>query len=199
MEGSVERWKRLSDGYDLLNFPSKLWALAVESFSRLFETGRMQTPWMYVHPLRRNSLHVLTSFAQFVLWRVLEVARQCHQLLCRPPGPPSMRKLILWRNTSVALRNSIEISDIYSEPNSKLRDHIMTAVEHNKSSSNKESQRQKDQENSHNPAIDKVMEMIGLYYKRDRRLQQIHTAKDRIDEMNRFHRWNRRWKKWIIR
>lgn len=75
----------------------------------------------------------------------------------------------------------------------------MTAVEHNKSSSNKEWQRQKDQENSHNPAIDKVMEMIGLYYKRDRRLQQIHTAKDRIDEMNRFHRWNRRWKKLIIR
>lgn len=45
---------------------------------------------------------------------------------------------------------------------SKLREHIETAVEHNKSRSKTEWQRQKDQENAHNPAIDKIMEMIGL-------------------------------------
>lgn len=45
---------------------------------------------------------------------------------------------------------------------SKLRDHILDAVKHNQSPSKKEWQRQKDQENAHNPAIDKIMEMIGL-------------------------------------
>ncbi|KAK4983645.1 hypothetical protein LTR50_007102 [Elasticomyces elasticus] len=45
---------------------------------------------------------------------------------------------------------------------SKLREHITTAVEHNQSPSQTEWQRQKDQENAHNPAIDKIMEMIGL-------------------------------------
>jgi DNA repair exonuclease SbcCD ATPase subunit len=45
---------------------------------------------------------------------------------------------------------------------SKPREHIKTAVEHNESHSKTEWQRQKDQENAHNPAIDKIMEMIGL-------------------------------------
>ncbi|KAK2742940.1 hypothetical protein FQN57_005070 [Myotisia sp. PD_48] len=45
---------------------------------------------------------------------------------------------------------------------SKLREHIKKVVEHNKSSSKTEWQRQKDQENANNPAIDKIMEMIGL-------------------------------------
>ncbi len=36
------------------------------------------------------------------------------------------------------------------------------AVKHNNSPSQTEWQRQKDQENAHNPAIDKIMEMIGL-------------------------------------
>lgn len=45
---------------------------------------------------------------------------------------------------------------------SKLREHIKTAVEHNQSPSKTEWQRQKDQENAQNPAIDKIMEMIGL-------------------------------------
>ena len=51
-----------------------------------------------------------------------------------------------------------------STPNkhSKLREHIKTAVEHNKSPSKTEWQRQKDQENADIPAIDKIMEMIGL-------------------------------------
>ena len=44
----------------------------------------------------------------------------------------------------------------------KLREHIKTAVEHNESPSKTEWQRQKDQENAYNPAIDKIMEMIGL-------------------------------------
>lgn len=45
---------------------------------------------------------------------------------------------------------------------SKLREYIKTTAEHNKSPSKTEWQRQKDQENAHNPAIDKIMEMIGL-------------------------------------
>ena len=56
-------------------------------------------------------------------------------------------------------------------PHSKLRDHIMTAVMHNQSSSKKEWQRQKDQENAHNPAIDKIMEMIGLEKVKDQVLR----------------------------
>ena len=44
----------------------------------------------------------------------------------------------------------------------QLRKHIKAAVEHNESPSQKEWQRQKDQENAHNPVIDKIMEMIGL-------------------------------------
>lgn len=45
---------------------------------------------------------------------------------------------------------------------SNLQEHIKAAVEHNKSPSKTEWQRQKDQENATNPAIDKIMEMIGL-------------------------------------
>lgn len=45
---------------------------------------------------------------------------------------------------------------------SKLREHIKTATDHNKSNSKTEWQRQKDQEKAYNPAIDKIMEMIGL-------------------------------------
>lgn len=45
---------------------------------------------------------------------------------------------------------------------SKLREHIKTALKHYESPSNTEWQRQKDQENAQNPAIDKIMRMIGL-------------------------------------
>jgi len=44
----------------------------------------------------------------------------------------------------------------------KLRDQINSAISHNKSPSKTEWQRQKDQENENNPAIDAIMEMIGL-------------------------------------
>ena len=44
----------------------------------------------------------------------------------------------------------------------QLRKHIKTAVEHSESPSQTEWQRQKDQENAQNPAIDKIMQMIGL-------------------------------------
>lgn len=43
-----------------------------------------------------------------------------------------------------------------------LRDHIKTCLVHNVSASKTEWQRQKDQDNASNPAIDKIMEMIGL-------------------------------------
>ena len=45
---------------------------------------------------------------------------------------------------------------------SGLREQIKIAVEHNKSPSKTEWQRQKDQENAYNPAIDKIVDMIGL-------------------------------------
>lgn len=43
-----------------------------------------------------------------------------------------------------------------------LKDHLKTCLVHNVSASKTEWQRQKDQENANNPAIDKIMEMIGL-------------------------------------
>ncbi len=43
-----------------------------------------------------------------------------------------------------------------------LKQHIQDCVDHNQSSSKTEWQRQKDQENANNPAIDDIMEMIGL-------------------------------------
>jgi hypothetical protein len=45
---------------------------------------------------------------------------------------------------------------------SNLQEHIKIAVAHSKSSSKMDWQRQKDQENANNPAIDAIMEMIGL-------------------------------------
>lgn len=45
---------------------------------------------------------------------------------------------------------------------SKFREDIKTAMKHDESPSQKEWQRQKDQENAQNPAIDKIMLMIGL-------------------------------------
>lgn len=49
-----------------------------------------------------------------------------------------------------------------SSQHSKLRGNIKAAVQHNESPSKIEWQRQKDQENAQNPAIDKIMQMIGL-------------------------------------
>ncbi|KAH7348505.1 NFX1-type zinc finger-containing protein 1 [Rhexocercosporidium sp. MPI-PUGE-AT-0058] len=45
---------------------------------------------------------------------------------------------------------------------SQLHRHLKSVVSHNKSASKTEWQRQKDQENAINPAIDSIMEMIGL-------------------------------------
>ncbi|KAM5494308.1 hypothetical protein MaudMau93_000324 [Microsporum audouinii] len=51
-----------------------------------------------------------------------------------------------------------------NKPSTRLRvhEHLKSAVEHNESPSKTEWQRQKDQENAKNPAIDKIMEMVGL-------------------------------------
>lgn len=49
-----------------------------------------------------------------------------------------------------------------AESKNQLRQHIKTAVEHNKSASKTEWQRQKDQENAINPAIDEIIGMTGL-------------------------------------
>jgi hypothetical protein len=53
---------------------------------------------------------------------------------------------------------------VKTEPrcNSNLREHIKIAVEHNKSNAQTDWQRQKDLQNAVNPAIDAIMEMIGL-------------------------------------
>lgn len=60
---------------------------------------------------------------------------------------------------------------------SNLREHIKTAVKHNESDSMTEWQRRKDQENAQNPAIDKVMLMIGL----EQVKAQILKIKNKID------------------
>lgn len=49
-----------------------------------------------------------------------------------------------------------------SKGSSRLDEHIRSALRHNESPSKTEWQRQKDQENANNPAIDKIMEMVGL-------------------------------------
>jgi len=80
-----------------------------------------------------------------------------------PPGiskddVPNSRNLPLNKSSQNALGPVVPPPDHHS----KLREHIQTAVEHNKSPSKTEWQRQKDQENAQNPAIDRIMEMIGL-------------------------------------
>ncbi|KAK2762566.1 hypothetical protein FQN54_000739 [Arachnomyces sp. PD_36] len=60
---------------------------------------------------------------------------------------------------------------------SKLRGCIKEAVEHNKSPSKTEWQRQKDQEKAYNPAIDKIMEMIGL----EKVKEQVLRIKDKVE------------------
>ncbi|KFZ12367.1 hypothetical protein V502_07117, partial [Pseudogymnoascus sp. VKM F-4520 (FW-2644)] len=57
------------------------------------------------------------------------------------------------------------------------QDHIKTCLVHNVSASKTEWQRQKDQENASNPAIDKIMEMIGL----EEVKSQILRIKSKVD------------------
>ena len=64
------------------------------------------------------------------------------------------------KSSQTPLSTSPIISTSGQQP--KLREHIKIAVEHIKSPSKKDWQRQKEQENAHNPAIDKIMDMIGL-------------------------------------
>ncbi|KAI9640527.1 hypothetical protein NHQ30_011273 [Ciborinia camelliae] len=49
-----------------------------------------------------------------------------------------------------------------AEKKGNLRKHLQICLNHNSSASKSEWQRQKHQENERNPAIDKIMEMIGL-------------------------------------
>lgn len=61
-----------------------------------------------------------------------------------------------------------------------LQSHLTSAVDHNSSKSRTEWQRQKDQENAHNPAIDKIMEMVGLEDVKDKVLKikaKVDTSK----------------------
>jgi hypothetical protein len=60
---------------------------------------------------------------------------------------------------------------------SNLQNEIKTAVKHNKSPSKTEWQRQKDQENAINPAIDQIMEMIGL----EEVKQQVLRIKSKVE------------------
>jgi len=67
-------------------------------------------------------------------------------------------------STSTLSNKQIPPSSSIISSNSKkiLKDHIKTAIVHNLSPSKTEWQRQKDQEGAINPAIDSIMEMIGL-------------------------------------
>lgn len=60
--------------------------------------------------------------------------------------------------SSPAVKSSPDIA----EKHLRVPKHTKSAVEQEKSPSKTEWQRQKDQENAKNPAIDKIMEMIGL-------------------------------------
>ncbi|KAK0127291.1 hypothetical protein ONS96_006841 [Cadophora gregata f. sp. sojae] len=53
-------------------------------------------------------------------------------------------------------------SKITPTTRSQIQKHIRIAIDHSKSASKTEWQRQKDQENANNPAIDDIMSMIGL-------------------------------------
>ena len=80
--------------------------------------------------------------------------------------PPSTRNDIQTKLKNLSSKEASPLPSTSVTPtpsqHSKLRDQILSAVKHNQSSSMKEWQRQKDQENAHNPAIDKIMEMTGL-------------------------------------
>lgn len=71
---------------------------------------------------------------------------------------PKPRIQPLKKNPQTSQRPATSTQDQHSG----RRDQIRAVVEHNESPSKTEWQRQKDQENAHNPAIDKIMEMIGL-------------------------------------
>lgn len=80
-----------------------------------------------------------------------------------PPGipnddPPNPSDLSLKKSPPTSTRPATSTPCQHS----KLREILKTTVEHDESPSKTEWQRQKDQENAHNPAIDKIMEMIGL-------------------------------------
>lgn len=73
-------------------------------------------------------------------------------------GHPKPRNLPLKKSSQTSPR----LTTSTPSQHSKLREHIKTAMKHSDSHSETEWQRQRDQENAHNPAIDKIMEMIGL-------------------------------------
>ncbi|TAQ88242.1 hypothetical protein B7494_g3417 [Chlorociboria aeruginascens] len=62
-----------------------------------------------------------------------------------------------------------------------LQKHLKICLSHNVSPSKTEWQRQKDQENAHNPAIDKIMDMIGL----DKVKSQVLNIKSKVDTSKR--------------
>jgi len=64
-----------------------------------------------------------------------------------------------------------------AKPHSNTVDHLKKAVEHNKSNAQADWQRQKDLENAVNPAIDAIMEMIGLEDVK----QQVLKIKSEVD------------------
>ena len=60
------------------------------------------------------------------------------------------------------VQSTYPLGHTISNGKKKLQDHLNECLVHNVSASRSEWQRQKDQENANNPAIDKIMEMIGL-------------------------------------
>ena len=68
------------------------------------------------------------------------------------------------KNEALKKLSKVPPTPVKSTPprHSNLQEHIKTTIQHNKSPSKNDWQRQKDLENASNPAIDKIMEMIGL-------------------------------------
>ncbi|EKD17579.1 NFX1-type zinc finger-containing protein 1 [Drepanopeziza brunnea f. sp. 'multigermtubi' MB_m1] len=65
-------------------------------------------------------------------------------------------------NTKASGQPAVASQSAFQSSRNQLRNYIEAAIDHNKSPSKTEWQRQKDQENTVNPAIDDIMEMIGL-------------------------------------
>lgn len=81
------------------------------------------------------------------------------------PSPQPSTTSILTGTSPISTATSTQQSTTTSKlPNKKqnLQKHLQICLDHNSSASKTEWQRQKDQENAKNPAMDKIMEMIGL-------------------------------------
>ncbi|KAI9668499.1 MAG: hypothetical protein M1829_005377 [Trizodia sp. TS-e1964] len=88
-----------------------------------------------------------------------------------PPTPQDNSNLLAIQNEKSNQQISVQAPTAKKGGVVKLQEPIKITIEHNESPSQTEWQRQKDQESANNPAIDKIMEMIGLENVKDQILK----------------------------